>query len=55
MLKTNSGHFTIRLGANMIEYASEMDLYIISATLKVFMVESDNFNHEISASQIMHV
>ncbi len=40
------------VSANMIDYASEMELYIILLTLKkIFMVESDSFNHEISAGQ----
>ncbi len=45
-----TGHFTSNLGSNMIEHVSRMELYIILSTLeKVGMLESDNFNHEISA------
>ncbi len=42
----NSSDCTDRFGANMTEHASEMELYIILATRKLWMLESDIFNHE---------
>ncbi len=45
------------LDANMIEHASEMELYMILPTLEkfFFMLEPDSFNHEISADETVAV
>ncbi len=45
---SNSGNFTANLGANTIENASEMELFIIFPTLENITVEMHSFNHEIS-------
>ncbi len=48
-----TGHFMGNLSPNTINHVSKMELYIILSTLeKVWMLESDNFNHEISTRWI---
>ncbi len=37
MFWSNSGHFMANLGANMIDHASEVELYIILPTLEMFL------------------
>ncbi len=43
----------MNLGANMIKHASDMELYDFTYFRKVFRLESDSFNHEISANEMV--
>ncbi len=44
-------YITGNLGANMIEYVSKMELYIILSTLEKFYCWNRSLNHEISAGE----
>ncbi len=51
-LWSNSSNYMAKLEANMIKQASEIELYIILATLETFdTLELDTFNHVISSCQ----
>ncbi len=55
MFWSNYDNFTANLGVNMVEHASEVELYIILATLGKFVCWNQSFNPTISAGQMTQV